>query len=158
MTPLESAFLDVERRGLPMHVAALLQFEPMPGRPVTMRELRRLLASRLPSLPRFTERAGGGRLGFGRRWVEVDVLDLDAHLFKHRLPAPGRRRQLTELCATIHAEALPRDRPLWQMHLVEGLEGGRQALIVKAHHAITDGIAGMRVARLLFDGAGAGQE
>jgi diacylglycerol O-acyltransferase / wax synthase len=156
LTALEAAFLDVERTGLPMHVAGLVLFEPMAGRPVTMRDLERLLASRLPRLPRFRQRVAGGLFGTGRGWMDGEGFELDAHLFHHRLPAPGSRSQLTALCARIHAETLPRDRPLWQMHLVDGLHGGRQALLVKAHHAITDGIAGIQLAELLFEGADPG--
>lgn len=153
LTALEAAFLDVERPGLPMHVAGVVLFEPLGGRPVTVRDLDRLLASRLPRLPRFGQIVDGGFLGFGRSWVEAEGVALDAHLFHRRLPAPGGLSQLTALCARIHAETLPRDRPLWQMHLIDGLHGGRQALIVKAHHAITDGIAGIQLAELLFEGA-----
>jgi diacylglycerol O-acyltransferase / wax synthase len=153
LTALESAFLDVERPGLPMHVAALTLFEPIAGRPVTMRDLDGLVASRLPRLPGFRKRIGGGPLGLGRRWIEVDVIDLATHLFHHRLPAPGRRSQLMTLCGQIHEGRLPRDRPLWQMHLVDGLQGGHQALVLKVHHSIIDGIAGMQLAEVLFDGA-----
>src|SRR5581483_5524127 len=86
LTALESAFLDVERPGLPMHVAALTFFEPMPGRPVTMRDLQLLLASRLPRLPGFRKRPYGGLLGLGRRWMEGDDIDVEAHQFQHHLP------------------------------------------------------------------------
>jgi WS/DGAT/MGAT family acyltransferase len=76
--------------------------------------------------------------------VEVDRIDVDEHVFLHTLPGPGGQRQLGELVARLHGELLPRDRPLWQMHLVDGLEGDRFAVYTKVHHALIDGVSGMR--------------
>jgi len=157
LSPLEASFLALERPGLPMHVAGVVVFDPSshPSGPVTLTELRRHVAVRLHRLPRYTQRVSFGRLGLS--WPErseTTGVDLDAHLFHHRLPAPGRPSQVNELCARIHAELLPRDRPLWQMHLIDGLAaGGRQALVVKSHHSITDGIAAVQIAETLFDAA-----
>jgi diacylglycerol O-acyltransferase / wax synthase len=155
LTALESSFLAVERPGLPMHVAGVVVFEAS-ERPVTIKELRRLITARLSQLPRYGQRARTRWSGLLRsEWVDVADLDVDAHLFHHRLRSPGGTARLNELCARIHEEPLPRDRPLWQIHLVDGLAGGRQALVVKTHHAITDGIAGIKIAGVLFDRAGA---
>jgi hypothetical protein len=154
LSALEASFLALERPGLPMHVAGvvLLDAPPHHGRPVAIDDLRRLIASRLSRLPRFRQRVHFARLGLARaEWVPVARLDLASHLFQHRLPAPGRRSQLVALCAQIQEVPLPRDRPLWQMHLIDGLQGHRQALVIKAHHAITDGIGGMQLAETLFE-------
>lgn len=152
LTALEASFLQLERASAPMHVAGLLVVDAsgLAGGPVTMRELRRLVVSRLRLLPRFHHIVRFGRTGTAE-WIEIAHLDLDAHLIHHRLPAPGSRAQLTELGARIHEELLPRERPLWQIHLIDGLAGHEQALIVKTHHSITDGIAGVEVAEVLFD-------
>ncbi|HSP08976.1 MAG TPA: wax ester/triacylglycerol synthase family O-acyltransferase [Candidatus Dormibacteraeota bacterium] len=152
MTAMEAAFLALERPGLPMHVAGVVVFE---GRqPVTLPDLRHLVASRLRRLPKFREVARFSPLEATRAsWAPVGRIDLDAHLFHHRLPRPGRRAQLNELCGRIHERLLPRERPLWEMHLIDGLDDGSQAVLIKTHHSITDGIAGMEVARVLFDGA-----
>ena len=150
MTALEASFFAIERHGLPMHVAGVLVFD---GRkPVTMPELHRHVASRMRRLPRLRQVPVFSSLGVTRAsWAQVDRVDLDAHLYHHRLRKPGRRSQLNALCARIHEQLLPRDRPLWEVHLVDGLERGGQALLVKTHHSITDGIAGMEIARILFD-------
>ncbi|MGA7913145.1 MAG: wax ester/triacylglycerol synthase family O-acyltransferase [Candidatus Dormiibacterota bacterium] len=147
---LEASFLALERPGLPMHVAGVVVIE---GRtPITLPELRHLVASRIRRLPRFREVVRFSRLDATRAsWMPVARLDLDAHLFHHRLPEPGRRAQLNALCGRIHERLLPRDRPLWEMHLIDGLEGGGQAVVIKTHHSITDGIAGIEIARVLFD-------
>ncbi|HEX9095570.1 MAG TPA: wax ester/triacylglycerol synthase family O-acyltransferase [Candidatus Dormibacteraeota bacterium] len=154
-TALEASFLALERPGLPMHVAGVVVFDATAGAggPLALKDLRRLVAARAARLPKFRRRVSPGWLGLGRPgWVEADV-DLDAHLFEHRLPAPGSTSQLAGLCAQIHADLLSRDRPLWEMHLIDGLAGERQALVLKTHHAITDGIGGMQVAEVLFDRA-----
>jgi diacylglycerol O-acyltransferase len=150
MTALEASFLAVERPGMPMHVAGVLVFD---GRkPVTMPELRHLVTSRLRRLPRLRQVAEQSPLALLRgAWAPAGRVDLDAHLFHHRLRKPGRRSQLHALCGRIHEKLLPRDRPLWEIHLIDGLEGGGQALVVKTHHSITDGIAGVEIARVLFD-------
>jgi diacylglycerol O-acyltransferase / wax synthase len=143
VTALEAAFLEMERPGLPMHVAGVLLVSGEP--PVSMSDMRQVLAQRIARLPRFRQRPQGGH------WVRVRRLDLAHHLFHHQLPAPGRMAQLDAMCARIHEQPLRRDRPLWEIHLVDGLRDGRQAVIVKTHHAITDGIAGVEVAETLFD-------
>ena len=154
MTALESSFLSIERRALPMHVAGVVVFDASSG-PVTAKELRRLVTSRLSRLPRYRQRVGSRWAGLRRpEWVDVADLDVEAHLFHHRLRSPGGPSQLNDLCSRIHEELLPRDRPLWQIHLIDGLAGGRQALVIKTHHAITDGIAGIKIAEIMFDRAG----
>jgi diacylglycerol O-acyltransferase len=74
-------------------------------------------------------------------WKQQDPVDLEQHVSRVRLPAPGRVRELLEHLASFHAERLPRDRPLWAAHLVEGLTDGRVALCVKMHHSLFDGVS-----------------
>jgi WS/DGAT/MGAT family acyltransferase len=156
LNALEASFLGIERPGLPMHVAGVVVFDASSsaGGPLTMHDLRRLVKSRLLREPKFWERVTPGWLGLMRpQWTEVAALDLGAHLFQHHLGSRGTTPDLYELCAQIHEELLPRDRPLWQIHLIDGLRGGRQALVVKTHHCMTDGIAGIHIAEALFDPA-----
>lgn len=153
---MEASFLALERPGLPMHVAGVVVLEG--PTPITLPELRALVASRLRRLPKFREVVRFSPLGATRpSWTPAGRIDLDAHLFHHRLPEPGRRGQLNALCGRIHERLLPRDRPLWEMHVIDGLEGGGQAVVIKTHHSITDGIAGMEIARVLFDRAAGAQ-
>jgi diacylglycerol O-acyltransferase / wax synthase len=156
LTALEASFLALERPGLPMHVAGVVIFDASShvGGPLTMMDLRHHVASRLRRLPKYRQLLQFSPLGLDRpEWVRASNLKLGDHLFHHRLGAPGSREQLADLCARIHARLLPRDRPLWEMHLIDGLGNGNQALIVKTHHAITDGIAGIEVGKVLFDKA-----
>lgn len=150
MTAIEASFLALERAGFPMHVAGVVVFDGR--RPLLMRELSQLVSKRLRRVSRFHQRA---RTPFAGQpvWEHAPRLRLRSHLFHHQLPTPGRVSQLRELCARIHQEPLDRKRPLWEMHLIDGLAGGQQALLTKTHHAITDGMAGMELAVILFDPA-----
>jgi diacylglycerol O-acyltransferase / wax synthase len=85
------------------------------------------------------------------RWVDVPTLDLEWHLRRMSLPAPGGWQQLLQVGANAAATAFDPARPLWEMTLVEGLEGGRAALVLKFHHALTDGVGGVQLALELFD-------
>lgn len=150
LTALEASFLGLESPGVPLHVAGLTVFEGHP--PITLDELHEMLGSRLRLLPRFRQRLSDSPLGLRRpQWTSVRRPDLDAHLFHHRLSPPGRMRDLFELAARIHETPLRRDRPLWEMHLIDGVEERRQASLLKTHHAITDGLAGIEIAEVLFD-------
>ncbi|WP_410876957.1 WS/DGAT/MGAT family O-acyltransferase [Nocardia sp. A7] len=81
------------------------------------------------------------------RWVSVDTPDLDYHLQRHVLPAPGGQRELGTLVSRLHGIPMDRSHPLWQLHVIEGLDDGRLALYIKGHHALLDGVATVRLAR-----------
>jgi len=148
-TAVESAFLALEQPHVPMHVAAIVVFE---GRtPLTIAELAGLVRERTRRLSRFHQRLR--RSVGGWKWAPAGRIDLGAHLFHHDVAPPGTTGDLLELCARIHEQHLDRERPLWEMHLVDGLAGRRQALVIKTHHAITDGLAGVALAEALFDAA-----
>jgi WS/DGAT/MGAT family acyltransferase len=152
--------MALERPGLPMHIAGVVIFEAstQQGGPLDIGDLHRLMHSRLARLPRFRDRVQFKRFGLTRaEWIPVARVNLAGHLFHHRLRAPGRPWQLAAMCARIHEELLPRDRPLWQMHLIDGLQDHRQALVLKTHHAIADGIGGMQIAECFFEGRPSGQ-
>jgi diacylglycerol O-acyltransferase / wax synthase len=152
LTALEASFLAMEGPELPLHVGALLTIDA--NEPISMPELRRLVVSRLRHLPKFRQRVTFSPLALGRpEWTRTSRLNLDSHLFEHRLAPPGRISQLLALCAHIHEAPLARNRPLWEMHLIQGIEGDEQALLIKTHHAVTDGIAGVGLAQILFDRA-----
>lgn len=149
LSALEASFLNLEAPETPMHVAGVTIFDGTPR--VTLDDLRVLLHSRLHRLPKFRQRVSTNLLGVTReRWTPGRV-NLDEHLFHHRLRAPGRMSDMFALCGRIHETPLDRGRPLWEVHLIDGLDGHDQALLVKTHHAITDGLAGIEVAEVLFD-------
>jgi WS/DGAT/MGAT family acyltransferase len=84
-------------------------------------------------------------------WAEGATLDLEAHIQKRSLPKPGSLTQLWRMVGDLHAQALPRDRPLWQFVVIEGLASGEIALYAKVHHALLDGQGGIALAQALLD-------
>lgn len=138
ITAAESAFLAFERNGLPMHVAGIV---PLKGAAVTMDELRHAVVTRFRRLPRLHQTAHS-------RWLPAGRIDLGSHVLHHELSHPG---QFHSVCAQIHETPLDRTRPLWEVHLIDGLAQGQQALVVKTHHAVGDGLASLQIAEALFD-------
>ena len=148
LTGLDAAFLSFETPNAPLHVGAVIVFDPPPGKQLLFSEAarfgfaRRLIEQRIHLVPPFRRRAVGVPFGLGQPvWIEDPELDLDAHVRRARLPTPGGMAELTEFVADLLARPLDRSRPLWEMVITEGLEGGRSALIVKMHHAILDGVS-----------------
>ena len=92
------------------------------------------------AVPRFGQRVVEGRLGSNPRWVQADAFDLGYHLRRVQLPAPGSERQWLDLAQSLAMTPLDKARPPWQGTLIEGLEGGRAAYVLKLHHSISDGL------------------
>ena len=78
-------------------------------------------------------------------WSFDDEIDLDYHLRRSAVPSPGRVRELLDLTSRLHGSLLDRHRPLWEAHLVEGLNDGRFAVYVKFHHALIDGVSALKL-------------
>ena len=84
-------------------------------------------------------------------WMEDPDFDLDNHIHRAALPAPGGARELAELVGDLASRPLDRNRPLWEMWIVEGLEDGLVAMFSKMHHSTIDGAAGAELMMHLFD-------
>ena len=115
--------------------------------------MRALVASRLQLIPRFRKRVMAVPFGQGRPiWVDDEGFDIARHVRLTALPAPGTRRQLLELAERLMMQVLDRDRPLWELWFVEGVDHGEHVgLIHKSHHTLTDGISGVDIATVLLD-------
>jgi len=153
LSGLDALFLHLETPATPMHVGAvhLLQL-PKGHRGDFVEEVKRHVARRLPLSPVFTRQLAEMPLNFANPvWVRADRVDLDRHIHRVRLPGPGTQRQLEAAVARMHAKCMPRDRPLWAFHIIEGLQSGDLALYTKVHHATLDGAAGVAFAQALLD-------
>jgi diacylglycerol O-acyltransferase / wax synthase len=149
LTGLDASFLHLERAGAHMHVASAILFE---GPPPTHEEFRDQIESRLHLVPRFRQKLRFVPFDQGRPvWVDDPFLNLDYHVRRTALPAPGSEEQLRNLAARIFSQQLDRTKPLWELWLVEGLDGDRFAVVGKSHHALVDGIAGVDITTVLFD-------
>jgi hypothetical protein len=149
MTALESSFLELEHPGVPMHVAGLSVLEG--GEPITLEALHRHIGARVHRIPRFRDRVAFDLTH--RRWVHEPRADVGTHLFHHRLHGPANMHTLFTVAGRIHESPIRRDGALWEVHLIDGLPAHGQAVIIKTHHAITDGLAAMEMAGVLFDPA-----
>lgn len=140
----DSAFLKMESSRRPFHVAGLMifkvpddaprgYFRRLAGRMARLNELWPMLNRRL-STPEDLEKA---------EWVEAVDYDPQRHVFHYALPNPGRMEDLLRLASAIHERTLDRSRPLWELHLIEGLPGNQFALYCKIHHALVDGVGAL---------------
>jgi diacylglycerol O-acyltransferase / wax synthase len=132
-----------------MHVGALLVFE---GEAPDYDEFVDFVESRLHLVPRYRQKTAVVPLAQARpRWVDDERFDVRFHVRATGLPRPGDEQQLRTLAARVFSQQLTRERPLWEMWLVEGLEGKRFAMVTKTHHALVDGIAGVDLITALFE-------
>jgi diacylglycerol O-acyltransferase len=145
--PADAMFLLPETREQPMHVGSLQLFQPAPGAgPDTLAELYQQALATEDVAPVFRKRPVRGLSTLGQwAWEQDDAIDLEHHVRHSSLPRPGRVRELLALAGRLHSTLLDRQRPLWEMHLIEGLEDGRFAVYTKLHHALMDGISGLRL-------------
>jgi diacylglycerol O-acyltransferase / wax synthase len=149
LTGIDASFLHLEDAASHMHVAGVMLFE---GPPPPYDELLEAIERRLGLVPRYRQRLAFIPLGQGRpKWVDDPHLNLRYHVRSTALPAPGSEKQLKDLAGRVFAQQLDRDKPLWELWLVEGLEGDRFAVLSKTHHALVDGISGVDIMSVLFD-------
>ena len=154
LSALDAQFLALETDRNYGHVGSLAILDPStaPGGSMTIEALRRLLGERLHMIPPFTSRLAEVPLGLDwPYWVPDDHFDLGYHCRELALPPPGSMEQLAEQTARIYSRRLDRSRPLWELYLIHGLEGGRVALVTKIHHAAVDGMSGGEIMTMLYD-------
>ena len=142
---LDLSFVLMETRQTPMHVAGLQTFLPPEGAPRDFpKQVYEYLRSFPVTAPPFNYRLRGPASGaLLPHFEEVEKVDLDYHLRHSALPYPGGERELGVLISRLHSNPMDLDRPLWEIHLIEGLQGGRFAMYGKLHHSLADGISGV---------------
>ncbi len=149
LSALDAAFLHLEDESAHMHVGAICVFE---GPKPPFDELARHIESRLHLVPRYRQKLSFVPFGQGRPvWVDDSSFDLGLHFRKTELQSPGTRADLMQLAGWLFSQRLDRERPLWELWCVEGLEKGRFAIISKTHHCMIDGISGVGLAMALLD-------
>lgn len=145
LTGLDASFLYLETRTQHMHVASAIVLDPAtaPGGALTFAGMKDYIASRLHLAPLFRRRLVTVPLRLDHPvWIEDPHFDLDYHVRRAALPAPGGMAELAELMGDLMSRPLDRSRPLWETWFVEGLGEGRIAMCTKTHHAAIDGISG----------------
>jgi diacylglycerol O-acyltransferase len=151
LLPLDVSFLYLEGPTTPMHVGGLAVFAP-PEDGFDYDRFVELIERRISLVPRYRQkiRSVPGHLA-NPVWVDDSEFDLGYHVRRSALPRPGSDEQLRELVARVQSRPLDRHRPLWEMYLVEGLAGGRFAVIQKTHHAMVDGISAVDIGQVILD-------
>jgi diacylglycerol O-acyltransferase len=149
MSPTDAGFYFAESENIPLHVGSVTVFE---GPPPSYGDLVRLLVSKLPRVPRYRQRVRTVPLHIGRpMWVDDEHFQILYHVRHTAVPRPGGAEQLRNLAGRVLGQRLDMTKPLWEVWLVEGLEGDRWALISKVHHCMVDGVAGTDLMQLIFD-------
>src|SRR3984957_2300863 len=153
LDPLDSAFLLLENPGTSMNIGAVVELETRSEDPAErFEDLKSVIAARIHEIPVLTQRVV--RAPFDMTWpilVEDDRFDLDRHVVRVALPAPGSDDQLDAFVSEFLSRSLSPQRPLWQLLIIEGLEDGRAVLVVKMHHALADGVSFAETIANFFD-------
>ena len=147
MMPTDAVFLLGESREHPMHVGGLQLYEPPEGAGRGfVRELYDRLVAQQDFQPTFLKRPATFLGGIANlAWSYDKDVDIDYHVRRSALPSPGRVRELLELTSRWHSSLLDRHRPLWEAHVIEGLNDGRFAVYTKFHHALIDGVSALKL-------------
>ncbi len=154
LTALDASFLGIENENLHMHVGGVLVFDDArlktPEGGIDIERIRQAVASRLHLVPRFRQKITYIPWERAPVWVDDDCFRLAYHVRHTALPRPGDDRILKRLVGRIMSQGLDRKRPLWEFWVVEGLDGGRFALITKAHHCMIDGVSGSDIMSVIL--------
>jgi diacylglycerol O-acyltransferase len=156
LTALDATFLELEQAddSALMHIGATVVFGPLPGGGTpAIGELRAHLDQRLDLLPRYRQKLDAPRTGglAWPSWERDQRFEIEAHVRHAALPSPGEERELLSWVSDFYSHRLDRNRPLWEMVLLDGLANGRWALVTKTHHCLVDGVGSVAVGDLMFD-------
>jgi WS/DGAT/MGAT family acyltransferase len=153
LTGLDTSFLNLETASTYGHVSGLAVFDPSTASvPASLDDVKQLIQERLHLLPPYRRRLVEVPFGLDHPyWLEDPDFDLDFHVRHIGLPPPGDDRQLAEQVSRIVARPLDRRRPLWELYVIEGLEGGYVAQLTKIHHCAIDGVSGAELLTTLLD-------
>jgi diacylglycerol O-acyltransferase len=154
LSALDATFLEVEDRNAHMHVGAVALF---PAAPLTgssglidMERIRRVVQASLHRVPRYQQRLVKVPIFGNPVWVDDERFNIHYHVRHVRLPTPGDERLLKRLAGRIMSQQLDRGKPLWELWVIEGVEGNRVALVTKAHHCMIDGVGSVELTGALI--------
>ena len=154
LSGLDANFLAIENDRNYGHTGGLSILDPStaPDGSVTLDHLKEVLGSRLHLVPPFTSRLVEVPFNLDwPYWVKDEHFDIGYHCREIALPPPGDMKQLMEQVGRIYSRRLDRARPLWEVYMIHGLEGGKIALLSKTHHAAVDGLSGAEIMSAMYD-------
>ncbi|GAB92830.1 WS/DGAT/MGAT family O-acyltransferase [Gordonia rhizosphera] len=142
LSGLDASFLYLETRSQLMHVIGLMEIDPgtMPGG-YGFTKLRDELERRIAGMPAFRRKLDNSMLNIDHPvWIEDTDFDIERHVHRVGVPAPGGEVELAELCGHLAGQTLDRGKPLWELWVIEGLADGKVAAMLRMHHAGVDGV------------------
>lgn len=153
LSGLDTVFLNLETNAVPMHIGSVTILDPKTaGADFSFEAVKNLIERRLHLLPMFRRRLVRSPLNLDMPyWIEDPEFEISQHVRHRALPRPGNDRQLADFVCDVIGTGLDRGMPLWRIYYVEGLSGGRAALVSKIHHACFDGVAGAELLGTLLD-------
>lgn len=148
LSGVDAGFLYLERKEIPLHIAAVLVFEAA----IPFDEFVRNIESKLYLIPRYRQIVVFPPMNIGYpEWGPAPNFDIHQHIFETHLEGPGGQAELEKLAGNILTPVMDRTKPLWDIHVVDGLRDGRGALIIRVHHALADGISAAGLLQVLLD-------
>ncbi len=144
----DASFLYFERKESPLHIGSIAVLEG----DLDFKKFQGNIAAKLHLIPQYQQVVVPAPFNVGHPTWEWDQdFDINRHIFPQELEAPGTDQQLFELAADLFAPALDRDKPLWEIHVIRGLQGDRTALVSKVHHCLVDGVSGIELLMVILD-------
>ena len=148
MSGIDAAFLYLERKEIPLHIAGLCVFEGT----IPFKEFVASIDSRLDLLPRYRQVVVEPPFHLGYPiWEDDPAFDIHRHIFQVAVDAPGGQAELEALASRILTQVMDRRKPLWDIYVIDGLAEGRGAILARVHHALADGIAGTSLMKIILD-------
>jgi diacylglycerol O-acyltransferase / wax synthase len=148
LSPVDAAFLYLERPELPLNIASVSIFDG----PIPFDKFVASIESKLALVPRYRQRVAMPPFNLGLpTWEEDRDFDIRQHIFRVRLERPGGDAELEALAGRILSQLMDRSKPLWDIHVIDGLKDGRGALIWRLHHALADGVSGAGTLSVMLD-------
>jgi WS/DGAT/MGAT family acyltransferase len=144
----DAGFLYLERQDVPLHIGSLGVYE---GR-ISFERFSNHINSRMPLIPRYRQRLTFVPLSIAHpAWEDDPDFRIENHVYHVPLPAPGTDQQLADLAAELFAQPLDRGKPLWEMYVIDGIEGDRTGILSKVHHCMVDGVSGIALLMATVD-------
>ncbi len=148
LSSMDASFLYFEKKEAPLHIGGISIFQGQ----LPFEEFRARVNAKMPLLPRYRQKVVATPFNTGHPTWEFDHdFNIERHIYQAEVEAPGTLDQLRELTERIQASMLDRSKPLWELYIVNNLEGDRSAMISKVHHAMVDGISGVDLMNIILD-------
>jgi diacylglycerol O-acyltransferase len=148
MTADDAAFLYHERKEMPLHIGSVSIFEA----PLPFERFVQQIDSKLHLIPRYRQRVVPAPFNIGHpSWEDDPNFDIRNHIFQLTLDAPGDDAALQALSGRLFSQMMDRNKPLWELFLIDGLAGGRSAMLARVHHCMVDGVSGVGLMGIMMD-------